>query len=153
MKRPLILFTSLLLLYSSATFASSPAEPPQSAQVRKDVEATLDLWREGRYDELYHRVIESGGHTREYFVSHLAAAPRKPSCCWEKLQEVRVTGDDERRATLHGKFGFDTGSGAEFMTKGVKLEKDGGIWKMKMSEVLALSGAGKKMRGAKKSHH
>ncbi len=121
-----------------------------TSEITRDLERTLDLWRNGRYGELYERVAESGSHTKEYFVAHLAAAPRTPTCCWDKLQEVTVTSRDERRAKLHGKFGFDTGSGVEFMTRGVTLKKEDGIWKMKMSDLLALSGKGKKSRGGKK---
>jgi hypothetical protein len=66
------------------------------------------------------------------------------------MQEVRVTVKDERRATLKAKFGLDTGTGVEYMTKGLNLEKEEGIWKIKMSEVFSLSGKGKKMSGGKK---
>jgi len=152
MKWRLFLFTALLTLCSAPllTVSASAADDALAAEVRKDVEKTLDLWRDGRYEEVYRRVIESGGHTKEYFINHLAAAPRRPSCCWEKLQEVQVSVKDERQATLRAKFGFDTGVGIEFMTKGLKLEKDDGVWKIRMSEVLLLSGKGKNVSGGKK---
>lgn len=130
--------------------AAAAGDSSRAAEVRRDVERTLDLWRDGRYEEMYQRITTSGGQTREYFVSHLAAAPRRPSCCWEKLQEVRVTVKETGRATLQGRFGFDSGAGTEFMTRGVTLEHDDGIWKMKMSDVLSLAGKGKKVRGGKK---
>ena len=151
MKRFMLTLIALLVLHGQIGLSNAVAAGNAvSSEVRKDVERTLDLWREGRYEDLYHRVIESGGHTKEYFISYLAAAPRRPSCCWEKMQEVRVTVKDERRATLNAKFGFDTGTGVEFMTRGLKLEKDDGIWKIQMSEVLSLSGKGKKVSGGKK---
>lgn len=152
MKLLLILLTALLTLCSTVipTSPAAAADNAAAGEVRKDVEKTLDLWREGRYEDVYHRVIASGGHTKEYFINHLAAAPRKPACCWEKMQEIHVTVNDTRRATLKAKFGLDTGIGVEFMTKGLKLEKEDGIWKIKMSEVLLLSGTGKKIRGGKK---
>jgi hypothetical protein len=152
MRWRLILLAALLTL-SSALLYNSPAAAADDAvagEVRKDVEKTLDLWRENRYEDVYRRIIESGGHTKEYFIAHLAAAPRRPACCWEKMQEVRITVKNERQATLSAKFGFDTGIGVEFMTKGLKLEKEDGVWKIKMSEVLLLSGKGKKMSGGKK---
>jgi len=152
MKWRLILLAVLLTLCSALilTPPASAADDAVAGEVRKDVEKTLDLWRENRYEDVYRRIIESGGHTKEYFIAHLAAAPRRPACCWEKMQEVRITVKNERQATLTAKFGFDTGVGVEFMTKGLKLEKEDGVWKIKMSEVLSLSGKGKKMTGGKK---
>jgi hypothetical protein len=151
MKRYMVIIIALLILFGQTGLTNAAAsDDAVASEVRKDVEKTLDLWREGRYEDVYNRVIESGGHTKEYFISYLAAAPRRPSCCWEKLQDVRVTVKDDRRATLKAKFGFDTGTGIEFMTRGLKLEKDDGIWKIHMSEVLSLSGKGKKVSGRKK---
>ena len=152
MKWRLLLPAALFILCSTLilTVPAAAADDSSAAEVRKDVEKTLDLWREGRYEDVYRRVIESGGHTKEYLVNHLAAAPRKPSCCWEKMQEVHVTVMGDRQATLKAKFGFDTGIGTEFMTKGLKVEKEDGVWKLKMSEVLLLSGSGKKIHGGKK---
>ena len=148
----MLLLTALLIICSTLipTPPATAADDSSAAEVRKDVEKTLDLWREGRFEDVYRRVIESGGHTKEYFVNHLAAAPRKPSCCWEKMQEVHVTVLGDRQATLKAKFGFDTGIGTEFMTKGLKVEKEDGVWKIKMSEVLSLSGTGKKIHRGKK---
>ena len=151
MKRYMVIIIALLILFGQTGLTNAAAsDDAVASEVRKDVEKTLDLWREGRYEDVYHRVIESGGHTKEYFISYLAAAPRRPSCCWEKLQDVRVTVKDDRRATLKAKFGFDAGTGIEFMTRGLKLEKEDGIWKIHMSEVLSLSGKGKKVSGRKK---
>ena len=148
----MIILGALLALATPATVAAAPAagHEVQAGEVRADLEKTLDLWRDGRYDTVYERVIEKGSHSKEYFVTHLAAAPRRPACCWEKLQEVRVSAKGERQATLHARFGFDTGAGTEFMTRGVKLEKEDGIWKIKMSDLLTMAGKGAKMSGSKK---
>jgi hypothetical protein len=147
----MLILIALLVLYCQTGMSNAvAADDAVTSEVRKDVERTLDLWREGRYEDVYRRVIESGGHTKEYFISSLAAAPRRPSCCWEKMQEVRVSVKDDRRALLTAKFGLDTGTGVEFMTRGVKLEKDDGIWKIHMSELFSLSGKGKKVSGGKK---
>ena len=147
-----LLFAALLIICSAQMPAGASATGNTSAdgEIRLDVERTLDLWREGQFDEVYKRVTAGGSHTREYFVSHLASARRRPACCWEKLQEVRIPAKDDRRAVLHGRFGFDNGAGVEFMTREVKLEKDDGIWKMKMTDLLSMSGKGSKKRGTKK---
>lgn len=143
----IVLFLGISLIFTASP--SGSAQTQAESQVRQDLELTLDLWRSGRYEEVYHRVMESGGHTKEYFVNHLAAAPRKPACCWEKIQEVKVTVKGESKATLKAKLGFDTGTGVEFMTRSVTLEQEDGIWKVKMSDLLALSGTSKKVRGKK----
>ncbi len=151
----LLLLTALLTLGCMTLFLPSAkaGEDPPAAEIRRDLERTLDLWHERSFSELYDRVIGNGGKTKEYFISHLAAAPRTPACCWEKLQEVRVSVKDERQATLQGKFGFDTGAGGEFMTRKVKLEKDDGIWKMKMADLLSMAGKGMKVHKGKKKVH
>ena len=151
MKWRLLLLTALLSLFCTSAFTPPPAvgDDLLTHEIRADLEKTLDLWRDERYGELYFRVTDNG-HTKEYFISRLAAAPRKPSCCWDKLQEFRVSEYNDRRATIHAKFGFDTVSGVEFMTKGLKLEKDDGIWKIKTSDLLSLSGKGKKISVGKK---
>jgi hypothetical protein len=142
----------LFVLAGSGTSlpAATPYDDSLTVEVRKDVEATLDLWRDGRYEDVYRRCVESGRHSKEYFINHMAAAPRRPACCWEKLQDVNVTLKGDRRATLKARFGFDTGTGTEFITKSVKLQRDDGIWKVVMSDLLTLSGTSKKVRGKKK---
>ena len=117
MKMRLMLLTALLTLYCTPAFI-----PPVAAgndlsnnEIKKDVEKILDLWRDEQYAELYTRVTNNA-HTKEYLISHLSAAPRKPSCCWDKLQEFRVSQITQQRATIHAKFGFDSSSGVEFMT-------------------------------------
>lgn len=151
MKWSFVLCAALLTFLSAPVLTASAADDgPLAGEVKKDVERTLDLWRDGRYEEVYARVIVSGSHTREYFISHLAAAPRRPSCCWEKMQEVRVTVKDTQRATLTARFGFDSGAGVETMTRELKLFKDEGIWKIKIADVLSLAGKGKKVSGGKK---
>jgi hypothetical protein len=151
MKWRLLLLTTLLTLFCTSAFTSPTAAGDDllTHEIRADLEKSLDLWRNERYGELYSRVTDNS-HTKEYFISHLTTAPRKPSCCWDKLQELRVSERNERLATIHGKFGFDTVTGVEFMTKGLKLEKDDGIWKIKMTDLLSLSGKGKKIKSGKK---
>jgi hypothetical protein len=142
----------LFVLAGSGTSISEAVQSDAGygVEVRQDLEATLDLWRDGRFEDVYRRSVESGRHSKEYFVNHMAAAPRKPACCWEKLQDAVVTLKGDRRATLKARFGFDTGTGTEFITKSIKLQRDDGVWKVVMSDLLTLSGTSKKVRGKKK---
>src|SRR5512137_436337 len=66
------------------------ADAVLEAEVRRGFEEILDLWRDGRYDDLYARTRPGGKITRESFRARLAAAPLRPACCWEKLQDVTV---------------------------------------------------------------
>lgn len=119
-------------------------------EAQRDFEMTLDLWRDGRYEELYRR-SRGDKETREALVRKLAEAEYKPACCWEKLQEVNVTVKGESMAVLHGKVGLETGSGnIEFRTRQFRLAKEDGIWKVQRSDLTSLAGGkkGKKKKTA-----
>jgi len=64
-----------------------PVQTPTGSEqeVLRDFEKILDLWRDGRYADLYERTT-GGKEGKERFAKMLASAPLKPSCCWEKMQ-------------------------------------------------------------------
>jgi hypothetical protein len=113
-------------------------------EVLRDFEQILDLWRDGRYAELYERT--SGGKDgKERFAKRLASAPRKPACCWEKLQEARVSLKNDRAATVHARLGFEGDvSGTEFVTKGIKLKREDSFWVISQSDLFSLANLSKK---------
>lgn len=136
---PLIAASLFPLLISSRAPAS--ADPAHDALTA--LEQVLELWRDGRYDELY-RMTSGGSDGMESFARKLAAAPRRPACCWEKLQEARVT-VKQSRATVTARLGFEESvPGTRFVTKGITLRKENGNWTVSRSEILALAGSGKK---------
>ena len=115
-------------------------------------ELILDLWREGRFSELYDRIIPSGKQSRESFISRLSSSYRKPACCWEKLQDLKITELDERKATLHARVGLEGKDGStEFISRQFKLHKSAGVWKVSISEITSLSG--KTRKGAHKRNY
>jgi hypothetical protein len=136
------------------------ASPDQSAQARRqatprpstggeqevlrDFETILDLWRDGRFGELYERT--SGGKGgKEGFAKRMAAAPRKPACCWEKIQQARVTMKGEDAATVHARLGLEGGvSSTEFVTKGFKLKRQDTVWQISQADLFALASLSKK---------
>ena len=119
-------------------------------EARKGFEQILDLWRDGKYGELYDRTTGSGKETRERFVSRLADAPLKPACCWEKMQDVTVSAKQADAVTIRARIGLEGGMGTEYKTRSFKLLKEDGVWKVSRSDILALSGdAKKKKRQAK----
>lgn len=112
---------------------------------RRSLEEILDIWRDGRYDSLYERTFNSGRHSKESFISKVKSASRKPACCWEKMQDVKVTVKNSDSAAIRAKLGLEAaGTGTEFSTKSYTLVKEDGVWKMSMSDILSLAGSSKK---------
>jgi hypothetical protein len=148
MKRAAILLSMVLMCGIACPLSAKTFRPQrQEAQTEpgRGFEEILDLWRDGKYDAVYERTIPSGKQSRESFVTKLSSADRKPACCWEKLQDVRVTEQDGRQATLRAKVGLEGKDGStDFSTREFKLRKKDGVWKAAASDILSLSGKGKK---------
>jgi hypothetical protein len=114
-------------------------------EAAKGFEQLLDLWRDGRYDELYDRTF-GGGESRERFAARLAAAPLKPACCWEMMQDVKVSAGKGNRATLKARIGLEGGVNGDSATRSFRLIKEDGVWKASRSEIISLSGSAKKKK-------
>jgi hypothetical protein len=143
MKRLGIMVMVLLLPVLAGQVLAAGKDAAAEAEVRQAFEQILDQWRDGRFAELYDRT--SGGKmTREAFTRHFADAELKPTCCWDKLQEVTVTMQTASRATLRGTVGLESARGGETKTKSFKLTKEGGVWRVSQAELTALSGGAKK---------
>jgi len=146
--------SSLLLALLLSVLLAIPAQaarnrvnyaPSASDQeVLRDFERILDLWREGRYPELFERTF-GGKESVEQFAKRLSAAPRRPACCWEKMQSPQVSVKSERLAAVRAKLGFEGNvSGTEFVTKWVKLRKEDGLWIIAQSDLYSLANLAKK---------
>lgn len=138
-----------LLFGMDPCFKVAAAEQSVDAEVRRDFETVLDLWRDGRYEELYSRTYSTGKQTKEGFVRRLSASGVRPACCWEKLQDAKVCDFDDRQAVLHARVGLETG-GTEtgHCTRSFRLRREEGIWKASAADLLDLAGnsGGKKRR-------
>jgi hypothetical protein len=143
------LFAALIFLVTAEAPAKMTAytgNDEETAAAAHDLELSLDLWRDGRFQELYERTIPAKGHGRESFARTLSGSFRKPACCWEKIREVQVTLKDDRQASVRAKFGIEeTGTGTDYVTRSVKMVKEDGIWKVAMGDILKLA-AGKKAK-------
>jgi hypothetical protein len=106
-------------------------------------EEILDLWRDGNFKELYHRTLISGKDTRESFTRRMATSDLKPSCCWEKMQEVAVSIKSPASVVIRAKLGLDAPGEMEYKTKSFKLNKEDGIWRISRSDILSLAEAKK----------
>ena len=144
----LLITLSILPTLAEAKRRASPAGTGNAAtseqEVQRDFEQILDLWRDGRYDDLYERTTGSKD-SKELFAKKLASAPRKPACCWEKIQEAHVSLKGKRAALLRARLGFE-GSipGTQFVTKGIQLKKEGEVWTISHSELFSLANFSKR---------
>jgi len=139
----LYIFCGMILCLSSPGMAgqSGPDTQLTELEIRRDFEAALDLWRDGRYEELYGRTYVSGRVSRESVLQRLAAAGRRPACCWEKLQEVEISVGTGNTATLQARIGLEGRFGAiEHNTRSFRLLRQDGHWKPAMADILSLAG-------------
>ena len=116
-------------------FADSGVE----TEVRQDMESALDLWRDGRYADLYEQVIPGGRQSKETFVRKMTIATRRPTCCWDKLQDVRVTVKNGTTATVRAKLGFEEGVEAEYITRTFKVVKERDVWRFSQADIVSLA--------------
>ncbi|MBU5611350.1 hypothetical protein [Geomonas azotofigens] len=138
----ILTFVFAIAAPSAGARRGGPAHATTSAseqEVLKDFESILDLWRDGRYEDLY--LHTSGGKDgKEKFASRLASAPRKPACCWEKMQEARVSLKSGTSAVVQARLGFEASTpGTEFVTKTIHLKKEGATWTVSQSDLYSLA--------------
>jgi hypothetical protein len=150
MKNRLILLI-LVLMAGLGVSAQARFNHPQQQETLTDpvrgFEEILDLWRDGRFSELYERTIPAGNQSKETFIARLSVSYRRPACCWLKLQEAGVLTQNGLKATLAAKVGLEAKDGStEYITRRFKLQQENGVWKVSMSDITALSGKGKKRR-------
>jgi hypothetical protein len=144
MKRLIFLSTILLaMLFTIPLSAQQELVDPEivKAEVTKSFERILDLWREGHYGELYDSTLVSGKDTKESFSRKMSAVRLKPSCCWEKMQDVKVMVKSPTTVVVRAKIGLDAPGEMEYKTKSFKLIKEFGEWRISRSDILALAEA------------
>jgi hypothetical protein len=154
MMRHLLLLVLCGLVFPAVgtAFAKSSGVVPtgDGAEIRRDFEVILDLWRNGRYNELYERTYSTGKQTKESFTRKISTAERRPVCCWDKIQDVRVSSKNGTNASLHARIGLEgTGTATDYCTRTFRLRKDDGVWKASESDILSLAGGS----GRKKRYH
>lgn len=137
----------LLLTFTATTYAATPV-----AEIEKDMSDTLDLWREGRYEQLYESLSHRSKISKEKFVIRMRETSIRPSCCWQKMENFKVLNENRTEATVYVKIGLDgTSNPSESVTREFKLSHDEGTWKMYLNDIISLSGMnGKKSK--KRSH-
>lgn len=143
MLRSIILRSLLLLTTAICTpaFADHHNDPREQA-----LSDALDLWREGRFEQLYNSLSRRGGTGREQFVQFMKDARYRPACCHLKLNDFKLIAEHTTtskvfaRVGMEGGFGSDTSQSREFT-----LDHEEGGWKPRLSEIKSLAG-GKKSK-------
>lgn len=152
MKRLVLLaFALMSLLFVLPASARQEVADPESVKTEalRAFEKILDLWRAGDYGELYDRTLINGKDTKESFSKRMATAQLKPSCCWEKMQDVVVNVKSGVSVVIRAKIGLDAPGEMEYKTKSFKLSKEYGEWRIARSEIVNLAEAGKAKKSGK----
>ena len=139
------------MLFTIPVSAGQGVAEPEAvkAEAVRAFEQILDLWRAGNYRELYDRTLINGKDTRESFSKRMATAQLKPSCCWEKLQDVVVNVKSPTSVVIRAKIGLDAPGEMEYKTKSFKLIKEYGEWRLARAEIISLAEAGKPRKSGK----
>lgn len=149
MKRFSVVFAILLATVLATPLWGGAAQDEGDVKtvVTREFERILDLWREGSYGELYDRTLVSGKDTKESFTRKMSAARLKPSCCWEKMQQVSVMAKSPTSVVIRAKIGLDAPGEMEYKTKSFKMINEFGEWRISRADILSLAEA----KSAKKS--
>jgi hypothetical protein len=141
-----VLFLLLTALLQPAATARAGTPPAVLEQSMSD---TLDLWREGRFEQLFDRLAHRGKTSREHFVNRMRDTSIRPACCFQKLENFRVLNEKRTEATVYARVGLEgTPDAAASATREFKLTHEENIWKMQLADVLSIAGV-----TGKKKHH
>jgi hypothetical protein len=155
MKRLMVLIIIAVLTFTASLAIAARKEIQDAdtikSEAKKGFEEILDFWRAGNYTELYNRTTISGTDTKESFTRRMSGAQLKPSCCWEKIQEVSVSVKGPDSVILKARLGFDAPGETEYKTKSFKLYREDGVWRVSKAELFAL-GEAKKAKKSRKHH-
>lgn len=137
-KRILPALLLLLLFFCSDGLADNSGN--SAVQAEQGFREILELWRAENYERLYMHLEPSAGKGWPYFAERIVHGSRVPACCWEMLQDVKVSVIAADHVLLHARVGLEVeGVGTRFVERDFPLRRIGGVWKMPMQLVLDLS--------------
>ena len=130
---------SLFILLGGAM----PLSAGDNAQViQQSMSETLDLWREGRFEQLFDRLARRGKTSRESFVKKMHDTNIRPACCWQKMENFRLLKEKRTTATAYVKVGLEgTPTPTESSTREFKFTYEDGGWRMQLKDIFDLAGA------------
>lgn len=141
----LLVCVFIVISVCCATLATADQRNDPREQALSDA---LDLWREGRFEQLYDVLSHRNGMTRERFASLLRDNQTKPACCYQKLNDFRLIIEKKSTAKVFARVGMDGGfgSGSNSRSKEFTLDHEAGQWRVRMSDIKALAGQGRKKK-------
>lgn len=142
-------FVMIALLTGAGSVGAAETENP----LEKSMSDTLDIWREGRYEQLFEQLAHRGKTSRETFVKKMREATTRPACCWQKMENFKVLNEKRTEATVYVKIGLEgTPDPAGSMTREFKLTHQEGVWKMQLADIFSIAGVTGKKRSGTKRH-
>ena len=127
-----------LFLVSSPAAANSGSNV--AAEAQQGFKEILDLWRTENYEGLFTRLEHPPDKGWTYFAQRIVYAARIPACCWEMLQEVKITVPDADNVMINARVGFEVeGVGTRFVVRDFTLHRNRGVWMLPLQVVLDLA--------------
>lgn len=121
--------------------------------LEKSMSDTLDIWREGRYEQLFEQLAHRGKTSRETFVKKMCESTTRPVCCWQKMEHFKILNEKRTEATVYVKIGLEgTPDSAGSTTREFKLTHQEGVWKMQLADVFSIAGVTGKKGSSTKRH-
>jgi len=131
----------LFFLVITFTFTSLSSAEQRNDPREQALSDALDLWREGRFEQLYDSLSHRNSMTRERFVQTMKDAGIKPACCFNKLNNFRLINEKRTTAKVYARLGMEGSPGTdESQSREFTLDHEEGRWKMRMPDIKALSG-------------
>jgi hypothetical protein len=119
--------------------------------LEKNMSDTLDLWREGRYEQLFDQLAHRGKTSRESFVKKMRESSIRPACCWQKMENFKVLSEKRTEATVYVKIGLEGApASAASVTREFKLSHQEGAWRMQLADVFSVAGVTGKKKSSKR---
>lgn len=145
----LVLFLWLSVVLFSPVSAQADNTP---SLYENTISETLDLWRDGRYEQLFGQLAKRGKTSREQFIGKMRESTIKPACCWQKMEHFKLLNEKKNSATVYVKIGLEgLPNQSDSVTREFKLVNEHGAWKMQLSDITALAGVSRKKH--KKTYH
>jgi hypothetical protein len=133
--------------------AGSGSASDNASSLEQSMSDTLDVWREGRYDQLFEQLAHRGKTSREMFVKKMREATIHPACCWQKMENFKILNEKRTEATVYVKIGLDGTPGkSDSTTREFKMTHQDGVWKMQLADVFSIAGVTGKKTNSSKRH-
>lgn len=125
-----------LFLCALPAWADQRSDPREQA-----LSDALDLWREGRFEQLYDSLSHRSALTRERFVQAMQDNDLRPACCFTKLRDFRLITENRTTAKVYARIGMEGGPGSDgAKSREFTLDHEEGRWKMRLNDLKTLAG-------------